>query len=98
MVCVETVIRVLPGFYGRVRYGTDFGARRSPEFDGVLQTRISRGYVRERGGSQSMLRRISLDKEGAMTNRSSWNTKLAIRWSVVVLCLVFWATVIFFIW
>lgn len=45
-----------------------------------------------------MLRRMSLDKEGAMTNRPAWNTTLAIRWLVVMLCLVFWAAVIFFIW
>lgn len=45
-----------------------------------------------------MLRRMSLEKEGAMANRSSWNTKLVIRWSVVVLCVVFWAAVVFFIW
>ncbi len=45
-----------------------------------------------------MLRRMSLEKEGAMTNRPSWNTKLAIRWSVVLLCLIFWAAVFLFIW
>lgn len=44
-----------------------------------------------------MLRRMSLEKEVAMTNRPSWNTKLAIRWAVVVLCLVFWAAVFLFI-